>query len=258
MKTIKTALFQCIVVYVCLPVISFSQTNQPQNLAFTLELDRDSISQQTESDSIISRPKNGLKFNGTFAFGTGGDKLSVGETSDGEEITVCTGGGFGMAITLGYNFFSRVDLDLSAGYQVNWNRPECDNGNFNFSRVPLLATAKVWIPTGKQAFIKLGGGIGYYTNVKYEMDVDLSVISHVEETVEYENTSGFHVVGEYEIIGPEKPLSFIIGLKYYHVNYTANGAYSQGTNYSVGDISYDFRELRGSGFDLYFGFGYYF
>lgn len=87
----------------------------------------------------------------SFLFGTGGEKLTVGETTEGDAITLCTAGGFGMAITIGYNFFHKVDLDLSAGYQMNWNRPECNNLDGYFSRVPLFATAKNWIPNKKNA-----------------------------------------------------------------------------------------------------------
>jgi hypothetical protein len=214
------------------------------------------ISRQSKNDTVQIRPIRGLRINGSFSFGTGGDKLEVGETSEGETICLRTGGGTGMAITLGYTFFSRVDIDLTAGYQLNWIRPECDNLDGYFSRVPLLVTLKYCIPTKYNAFFKLGGGLGFYTATEYDLDGSESFGLH--EIVEYDNATGFHIAGEYEIFSPVKPFSFLLGVKYYHVTYQANSVISNGSSLPFSAIPNEIRELSGSGFDFRFGIGWYF
>jgi len=256
MNLIKSALIQSVIFCVCFPVNSFTQAIKPQSLSTSPEEVRYTISQQTSTDTLQNRPNSGLSIDGSFSFGTGGDKLIIGETTEGDDITLCTGGGIGMAITLGYNFFSKVDLDLTAGYQLNWNRPECDNMDGYFSRLPLLATAKYWIPTKNNTFIKLGGGIGYYTAIKYELEASESFGVH--EIIKYNNATGFHVVGEYEIIGPEKPVSLVIGVKYSIVTYNASSFTINGTPVPTSDLRSVLQELKGSAFDFYFGIGYYF
>ena len=94
-----------------------------------------------------------------------------------------------------------------------------------FQGYPLLATLKYWIPTKNNTFFKLGGGLGFYTSVEYE--VDGSEHFDLHEIIEYDNATGFHIVGEYEIIGPVKPFSFVLGLKYYNVTYNMNSFYSK-------------------------------
>jgi hypothetical protein len=229
---------------------------QPGSWSTPSEDVRYNISQQSKIDTLRIRPNSGLKINGSFSFGTGGEKLEVGETTEGEDVTLRTGGGYGVAITLGYNFFSKVDMDLTAGYQVNWERPECDNMDGYFSRAPLLVTLKYWIPAKNNTFFKLGGGLSYYTSVKY--DIDASEPLNLHEIIEYDNATGFHIVGEIEIIGPVKPFSFNMGIKYYNVTYNAKSATSNGISLPVSSIRSELLELKGGGFDFYFGFGWYF
>ncbi len=252
----KYILIQCIILWICFPNISFSQPMQSGSWSTPSEDVKYYTSQQSKIDTLLSRPSNGFKINGSFYFGTGGDKLKVGETTEGDDITLRTAGGFGMAITLGYNFYSKVDVDLTAGYQLNWIRPECDNLDGSFSRVPLLVTLKYWIPTKNNAFFKLGGGLGFYTSVEYE--VDGSEYFGLHEIIEYDNATGFHIVGEYEVFSPDYPISFVLGIKYYNVTYNVNSATNNGTPYPVSDVRSEVRELNGSGFDFYFGFGWYF
>lgn len=256
MKINKNIIIQCIILWICFPIISFCQATPPGSWSYPPEDVGYHISQQSKIDTLRIRPNNGFKINGSFSFGTGGEKLKVGETTEDEDITLRTAGGFGIAITLGYNFFSKVDLDLTAGYQVNWEQPDCDNLDGYFSRVPLLVTTKYWIPTKNNAFLKLGGGLGLYTSIEYELDGSENFGLH--EIIEYDNATGFHIVGEYEMIGPVKPVSFVMGIKYYNVTYNANSATHNGTTLPVSDIRSTVRELKGSGFDFYFGFGWYF
>jgi hypothetical protein len=256
MNPTKCFLIQSVFLWICFPVISFSQPMQPELYPPPSEDVKYYTGQQSKNDTFRIEPNKGLKINGSFSFGTGGEKLKLGETTEGDAVTLRTAGGYGMAITLGYNFFSKVDFDLTAGYQLNWIRPECDNLDGYFSRVPLLVTLKYWIPTKNNAFFKLGGGLGFYTSVKY--DADGSESFGVHEIIKYDNATGFHIVGEYEIISPVKPVGFVLGLKYYYVNYNAKSVTSNGTSLPVSDILPEFRSLKGSGFDFYFGFGWYF
>ncbi len=245
-----------IIAGICFPTISFSQEMKPDKGDTQSEDVTSPTSQQLESDTVQKIPKNGFKILFSCAFGSGGEKQIVGETTEGDEICIRTGGGIGVAITLGYNFFNKVDLDLSAGYQLNSLKPQCDNLDGYFSRVPLLITAKYWIPTKNNAFFKLGGGLGYYTSVEYDMDGSESFAMH--EIIEYDNAPGFHIVGEYELFSPVKPFSFIMGVKYSHVSYTANSFTVNGTSHLISELPSNLKTLKGSSFDIYFGFGWYF
>ena len=72
-----------------------------------------------------------------------------------------------------------------------------ENADGSFSRTFLLGTLRYKIPITSKSSINIGGGAGYYMSGK--LDIDASQIESGGHNIyEYENTSGIHVISEYE------------------------------------------------------------
>lgn len=253
------------------------RNKQQEESVDTTETKKATEMQKAEVEKLFNpsnRFKIGLYFSGRLF---GGEKIEVGETTKGETITLRTAGGFGPQLLLGYNFYSKVDIDLTAGFQSNTLSHNVVNMKGSFHRSPLLVTLKYWIPIKKNVFLKLGGGPGFYRGVEYDVEIGEFPGVQLEErheVIKYDNAAGFHITAECEMFGAGKPLrwmgfsfpfltkhpnlTLIIGVKYYNVTYNASSATLNGISVPVSYVRKKLRELDGSGFDFKLGLGWYF
>lgn len=215
------------------------------------------VTKQPEAQKLFD-PSNRFKVEGSFSYGGGTKKIELGKTTDGKTISLSPGGGAGVAITLGYNFYSKLYIDLTAGFQFSRLSPNVENADGSFDRSPLLATLKYRIPVVTNAGLKLGGGIGYYASGEWDVDAS-EVPNGAHNIVKYDGTTGFHIILECEIFAPRKPnVNFTFGAKYYNVSYDANACTSNGISVPVKYLPDELRTLNGSGFDFSLGLGWYF
>jgi len=188
-----------------------------------------------------------LQLEGYLGFGL--DSNKVGVTSGGDDVKISGGGGFGGGATLGYGLSRSVDIDATLGAQVSGLTPAVNNATGTFGRTFLLATMKYKIPIRENLQWKFGVGAGYYMGGKLDIDIDQGVLNGGHTIVDYKNAAGFHATGELEI-ALQRNLVLAVGLKYYHVTYTADKVSFNGTSRAVSSLSSEFRDLKGDGVDV--------
>jgi len=196
----------------------------------------------------------------SFFAGSGFEKFDVFKTTQDKIIELSPGGGFGGKLSLGYCLSSLFNINIEFGTQNSTLSQKLENADGNFSRTFLLGTARYKIPITGKSSINIGGGSGYYMGGK--LDIDASKIAGGGHNIYgYENTIGFHVIGEYEhFISKFSFLnarwSWCIGLKYYYITYKLNSASSNGVsiplNLLQSDIKDEVGKLNGSGIDVLF------
>ncbi len=191
-----------------------------------------------------------------FLFGFGFDDVDVGETTDGDKVGLSGGGGAGLEINAGYGINKKLDVDLTFGWQESWLTPEVSNGDGSFERNLFLATLKYKIPISDTQQFKIGLGIGNYSSG--EFDVDTSKVTGGAHTiVNYGDSMGFHISGEYEQFF-SKDWSWLLGMKYYNVTYDADSVTINGVTYSPNVLADKAKSYDGGGFDFKFSFTRYF
>jgi hypothetical protein len=216
----------------------------------------------TEAQYKNSREKfldtnNRFRFEPSFFIGIGTDSIDVGITTTGETVSISGGGGVGGAITLGYGFYTKLDIDLTFGYQHSGLSKDVENADGSFNRTLLLGTLKYKIPVFLNTGLKVGGGIGYYMPDKLDSDGS-QVPGGTHEIVKYDDAIGFHIAVEYEGFFSSREWSWIIGVKYYYVTYDANSYTRDGISLPLDFLRDETRELDGSGFDFIISIAKYF
>ncbi|MGA1840607.1 MAG: hypothetical protein ACMUIU_08275 [bacterium] len=200
---------------------------------------------------------NRFRLEPSFFVGIGTDKIDVGITTTGENVSISGGGGVGGALTLGYGFYEKLDIDLTFGYQHSGLSKDVDNADGSFDRTFLLGTLKYKIPVYSSGQVKFGGGIGYY--MPDELDLDLSQVPNgSHDIIKYDNAIGFHITAEYEGFFSSYEWSWIVGIKYYYVTYDADSCTSDGISFPVNFLRDEIRKLDGSGFDFSIAIAKYF
>ena len=195
-----------------------------------------------------------------FLLGVGIKNHEVGETTENEKIKISGGGGLGGVLNLGYGITSSWDLNIGFGIQYSSLQPQVENADGSFFRTILLTTIKYRIPVSSSGIINIGTGAGYY--LPDDLDVDVSKIPEGAHNIySYKNAVGFHLQAEYEgFFNPN--LTWIIGLKYYHISYDLEAVSMNGISYPISDfpaeIISELGELDGSGIDLILSLNYYF
>lgn len=188
-------------------------------------------------------------------FGGGFDSVHVGDTLDGDKITLSGGGGFALTLGFGYGLSSDLDLDFDLGGQISTITPEVSNADGSFSRSFLLATIRKKFPTSDSGQFKAGIGIGIYSNG--ELDLDWTGPGGNHEIVKYDDALGLHLTGEFErFIGLHT--SVYIGGKLYFVNYKAASYTIDGSSTALDNLKGNVKDLNGSGLDAMIGVCRYF
>ena len=188
-----------------------------------------------------------LQLEGYMGFGM--DSIKVGETSNGEDVKISSGGGFGGGATLGYGLSRSFDIDATVGAQFSGLMPAVENATGTFGRTFLLATVKYKIPFRENLQWKFGVGVGYYMGGKLDIDIDQGILNGGHRVVNYKNTTGFHATGELDI-ALQRNLMLVVGLKYYKVEYKAETATFNSASVPVSALNSDYRELTGDGVDV--------
>jgi len=208
------------------------------------------------NDYLSSR----LRLEGSMLVGIGLSDHQAGMTTDNEEIVMSGGGGIGGNLILGYGISPKWDTSIGFGIQNSSLMPEVENASANFLRTAIMANIKYRVPVSSSGLINLGGGISYY--FPGDLDIDISdVAGGAHNIYGYDNSIGFQFFGEYEGFF-SKDFSWIIGLKYSHVNYEIRSAQSNGINIPIdqlpAEINDEIGDLDGSGIDLVLSLIYYF
>ncbi|HDQ44186.1 MAG TPA: hypothetical protein ENN17_01640 [bacterium] len=175
-------------------------------------------------------------------------------------ITISPGGGAGVKIGVGYFLLPLLDANLEIGMQNSALSKKVENAEGCFSRSFILGTLRYALPVSGRSSINIGGGAGFYQGGK--MDLDLQEVPGGEHLIlKYKNTTGFHVLAEYEYCFPRWTLwnaswSCSAGLKYYGITYDLDSISINGMSVSGGliphEVKKEFTPLDGSGFDVLF------
>jgi hypothetical protein len=189
-----------------------------------------------------------------LAAGAGSTKVDLGTTTNGGAVTISGGGGIAGGIMLGYGLNSRLDIDLSAGYQESNLTPAVSNADGKFSRTFYLVTLKYRFPVSDRFQIKVGAGGGLYKPRDMDIDAAGAPNGH-HDVIKYKDTTGVHVMTEFEIF-VMRDMAVDIGLKYYSLTYHESSATRDGAPVFFTDSK--IQHLDGSGFDLLLSFAKYF
>ena len=188
-----------------------------------------------------------LQLEGYMGFGM--DSNKVGTTTDGNDVKISAGGGFGYAATIGYGLSRSVDLDATLGFQVSGLMPAVKNADGYFARSLLLATVKYKLPFRENLQWKFGVGAGYYMGGEMDIEIDPGVPGAGHYIYDYKNATGIHATGELEV-ALQRNLMLSVGLKYYMVEYKVEKATRNGASVTVPS---EFRTLTGDGLDVTVG-----
>lgn len=196
-----------------------------------------------------------MKFFLQGGLGVGFDSVHVGDTVDGDDITLSGGGGFGLTLGIGYGLSREYDLDFDLGGQISVITPEVSNADGSFTRSFLLATVKKKLPTSETGQFKVGIGLGVYSNA--ELDLDWTGAAGAHSAVEYDDALGIHLTGEFErFFGPSTSVS--IAGRLYFVTYKANSYTVDGAPAALDTLKGNVKDLNGSGLDAMVGISRYF
>ena len=188
-----------------------------------------------------------LKFSigGSIFAGAGFEKYDLFKTSEDDDASINSGGGFGVDLVLGFIITPKFEIDLNVAFQNSALSQNLKNADASFSRIYVNSSFKFLIPSkNSNRAWKLGGGIGYYMpqylRIEWE---DLSNIADGDLELKYKAAIGYHAVGEYEMLFGKKNWSLLINITYYYTSYKFSSASS--SNVTVIDIG-DFEKLNGS------------
>ncbi|GAA4276734.1 hypothetical protein [Aquimarina mytili] len=208
-----------------------------------------------QQDQSSSSKENYFKIGFQTGFGLGFKNIDVidfvqfnnnNEFVDTGISSISGGGGWHVALLGEYIFNKTYSIGMGFGYQSSHLRPSLENASVRFKRYIFQPTFKYLIGINPQRDQTLNLGIGYGSYTGGTLKFDAAEVG-LNGTLDYDNTSGIHLLTEYEYIGP-KGFGVLMGLKYY------------GISYDIKEIigTFDFDTLKGSGIDLYLGFNYTF
>jgi hypothetical protein len=226
-------------------------------LLYLIQKESNIYAQEPSSEkSIHHMQAPALKLAGSVYFGLGIDDLTVGETTEGDDITISGGGGLGGHIAAIYAITTAIESSIGIGYEFSSLTPNVKNADGIFPRVLIDATVKYRFAVGSGGLLKIGGGPGYY--IPGDLDIDMSKVSGGGHNIYgYKNTAGFHITGEYEGYIDHR-FSWLAGLKYYSVSYELESSRLDGIRVPVDllpqELKNEVGSLDGSGVDIIVSF----
>jgi hypothetical protein len=230
------------------------------------------LARDSEENRIFNNAHK-IKFEGTLVAGFGFDKRILGENPyNNETLVIRFAGGLGPAVSAGYYFSERFELDFTFIYQSemlegrNKEIFSSDKIDGSFNRTIYLLTPKINFPVSRKSQLKFGAGLGFYGPGKFTYERShttfLIVIPLWEEGVryvyKYKGNLGYHFITEFEFFITEL-LSVSLGLKYYDTRYTLDSIQFDDTFLTISEEVRDFiGKVRGNGFDYIFSAAIYF
>lgn len=199
----------------------------------------------------LIRPLN--RFGIAVMFGPGTDNITMGQTGDGQNITMSFGGGGGVKAHFGREFSKHLDLSGAFLYQSSSLIPNVKNASMSFSRMGASFTAAYIIPIQGGHYQRLKLGVGPDMYLKNVLKFDLSQVdSGKKDTWQYKKETGFHVNAIYEgNIGDH--FSFLYGLEYAYVKF----AFQSGNTLIPTSVS-PLKTPNGSAVNFLIGFNVHF
>ena len=220
-------------------------------ILFVLFFSIRAIAQNTQGSDVkaknIFAEKGKLKLGIDVTAGSGLNKITVGKTTDNEDITISGGGGVGVSAIIGYLLFDELETDLGIGVQNNTLSKKVENAEGSFSKTILTITPKYLIIIGNSNQINIGAGVGYY--IPGDMDIDASKVTNgFHEVASYDPAVGFHVLAEYEgfFQAFSHLFSWSAGIKYTSVSFEAKSYKRNGVTHNVSTLKDDYRNLNGN------------
>jgi hypothetical protein len=181
------------------------------------------------AEPISDKPRNsrvGIFMLGGFGF----EDYPFFTDENNDEVTLSTGGGFGIGAEFGHQFGRNFDLSLSAVFQSATLSRALSNASGSFNRIGLTVTPSLVIPLKNDMLrFRIGAGPGIYA--LGTMKVDASEIDNNKYTFKYRTAAGFHAVFMFDAKFMERG-STNIGIRYNKVNYEFT---SDGSSHFVND-----------------------
>lgn len=170
----------------------------------------------------------------------------------GDEVTLSTGGGFGIGGEYGHQLGRNFDLSFNCFFQSSGLSERLKNADGSFYRMGLTVTPAIVIPIkgGDILRFRIGAGPGFYT--LGTMKIDGSKIDGTRYTFKYKSAFGIHALILFESNFMERG-AMNLGIRYSNIQYqfTSNG--------SSNDVT-DPKLLKpdGSGIDFILGYSFLF
>lgn len=197
--------------------------------------------------------------------GVGGQGLDwhvVGETEEGDDISISAGGGIGFQLVTGTNFLRYFRVEGSFGYETGGFDTHLENGSGSFGRTHLGGSAYLRIPLHPNSTLNLGGGVANKGSPDLDLDFSSSRIPGAAHNVYHYNTgqsTHWDIIYEYF---PDRQMSLSVGLSYESVEYELDSVTSNGLNFQPevldDEVRNEYEILDGSGVNLLLGIAYFF
>ncbi len=189
--------------------------------------------------------------------GFGFNRIMLGQTDEGYDVTISAGGGIGLGFDMGYAFNPSFELSLAYAYKLTELSVVVDNATGSFEHGNLMVTGKYIRKIKTRSSLNFGGGLDLFN--AGNMDLDFSEVPDGARYVyQYKTAIGCHLLGEFQFNFVKK-WSLTAGCTVYGVNY------NQVKSFQVNSVSVptelgssDFQNLKGSGADLYAKISFHF
>jgi hypothetical protein len=189
--------------------------------------------------------------------GFGFNKIMLGQTDEGDDVTISAGGGIGLGFDICYTLTPSFELSLAYTDKFTELSMVIDNASGSFEHGNLKVTGKFLKRIKTRSSLNFGGGLDLFN--AGNMDLDFSEIPDGARYVyQYKTAVGCHLLGEFQFHFVKK-WSLTTGFTLYGVNY------NQMKSFEVNSVSFptdlassDFQNLRGSGADLYAKISFHF
>ena len=170
----------------------------------------------------------------------------------GDEVTLSTGGGFGIGAEYGHQFGSKFDLSINCFFQGSGLSEKLKNASGSFNRFGIAVTPAIVIPVkgGEILRFRIGAGPGIYN--LGTMKIDASEITGDKYTFKYKSAFGIHGLFLFESNFMERGL-MNLGIRYSNIHYNFN---PEGSS----DLVTEPKLLKpdGSGIDFILGYNFLF
>ena len=166
----------------------------------------------------------------------------------GDEVTLSTGGGFGIGGEYGHQISRNFDLSLNCFFQSSSLSEKLKNASGSFNRIGFTLTPAIVIPIKGSDILRfrIGAGPGFYA--LGTMKIDGSKIDGTKYTFKYKSAIGIHAIVLFESNFMERG-AMNLGIRYTNLHYQFT---SSGSSNDVTDPQ--LLKPDGSGIDFILGY----